>query len=185
MTVKLAVPSEGIEELSNVWLSLELILKYKKVWTMNIEKFAFIFILFLPIASIAETHGEVQAAMDYELPKYTCVKPKKFVRKTEVIGAPISAAGAVSIFEGSGADEITDVDSHTMNRLKRKEDRWNKCVLEFKDDLLADIEKLKASAQYGMNQDQANIILGNMSRIQKVYMTPEGVLDDSQGEDGG
>ena len=150
---------------------------------MNIEKLVCIFILFLPIASIAETHSKVQAAMDYELPKYTCVKPKKFVHKTEVIGAPMPASGAVPIFEGSGAEEITDMDSHTMNRLKRKEDRWNKCVVEFKDGLLADIEKLKASAQYGMNQDQANIILGNMSKIQKVYMTPEGVLDDSQWED--
>jgi hypothetical protein len=152
---------------------------------MNIKKFGCIFILFLPTHSIAETHSEVQAAMDYELPEYTCVKPKQFVRKTEVVGAPMPASGAVPIFEGSGAEEITDMDSHTMNRLQRKEDRWNMCVEEYKDDLLADMEKLKASAQYGLNQDQANIILGNMSKIQNVYMTPEGVLDESQGEDEG
>ena len=147
--------------------------------TKGIKKFGCIFILFLPTASIAETHSEVQAAMDYELPEYTCVEPKQFVRKTEVVGAPMQASGAVPIFEGSGADEITDMDSHTMNRLQRKEDRWNKCVDEFKDDLLADMEKLKSSAQYGLNQEQANIILGNMANIQKVYMTPEVELDES------
>jgi len=152
---------------------------------MNIKKFGCILILFLPTASIAETHGEVQAAMDYELPEYTCVKPKQFGRRTEVVGAPMPDAGAVPIFAGAGADEVTDMDSHTINRLKRKEDRWNKCIKEFKDDLLANMEKLKASAQHGLNQDQADIILGNMAKIQKVYMTPEGVLDESQGDNDG
>jgi hypothetical protein len=150
---------------------------------MNIRKLGCVFVLFLPTVSNAETHSEVQAAMDYELPENTCVKPRRFVRTTEVLGAPLPDTGAVQIFQGSGADEVTDMDSNTINRLKRKEDRWNKCVKEFKDGLLVDMEKLKASAQHGLNQDQANIILGNMAQIQKVYMTPEGVLEDAQGED--
>jgi hypothetical protein len=150
---------------------------------MKIDKFGCILILFLPMASIAETHSEVQAAMDYELPEYTCVKPKKFMKKTEVVGSPMQSTGSVQIFQGAGAEETSDMDSHTLNRLIRKEDRWGRCIIAFKDSLLADMEKLKASAQYGLNQNQADIILGNLSKIQKVYMTPEGVLDDSPEED--
>jgi len=146
---------------------------------MNGLRILGISLLLLPSLSFAETHEKVQAAMDYELPENTCVKPKKFVRKTEVVGAPMPASGAVPIFEGSGADEITDMDSHTINRLKRKEERWHACVSDFKTTLLNDMEELKASAQYGLTQDQANIILGKMAQIQKVYMTAEGVLEET------
>jgi hypothetical protein len=35
------------------------------------------------------------------------------------------------------------------------------------------MEELKASAQHGLTQQQANIILANLANIQQVYMAPE------------
>ena len=58
-------------------------------------------------------------------------------------------------------------------RKERKMKRWKKCTKKYKDGLLVDMEDLKASAQHGLNQEQADIILANMAKIQTAYMSPE------------
>ncbi|MBT4379566.1 MAG: hypothetical protein HN739_22980, partial [Gammaproteobacteria bacterium] len=71
-------------------------------------------ILLMPAISSAETHSKVQAALDYQLTENTCgTKPKSFESSGEAIGKPVQESGGVTYFEGSGADEMSDVDSYT------------------------------------------------------------------------
>jgi len=131
-------------------------------------------ILLMPAISLAETHPKVQAALDYQLPENTCgTKPKSFESSGEAIGTPIQDSSSISVFEGSGADEMSDVDSYTRKRQERKMTRWKSCTKEYKSGLLEDMEELKASALHGLTQPQANIILANLANIQQAYMAPE------------
>ncbi len=142
-------------------------------------------ILLAPWLAHGEVHKAVQAALDYEVPENTCKKPKTNFSETSVT-APPQDAGSASFFEGSSASNVSDTDSYTRNRAARKEKRWKSCVDKYKKGLLADMETLKSSAQYGLTQAQANTILGKMAAIQAVYMSPEGVLetDTETPEDG-
>ena len=141
---------------------------------MKVLEFFGFLILLIPAISFAENHPKVQAALDYQLPENTCgTKPKSFEASGEAIGTPIQDPSSTSIFEGSGAEEMSDVDSYTRKRQERKMARWKNCTREYKSGLLADMEALKASAQHGITQPQANIILENMATIQQAYMAPE------------
>jgi hypothetical protein len=141
---------------------------------MKALRFCGFLILLMPAISFAETHAEVQAALDYQLPENACgTKPKSFESSGEAIGTPIQASSSSVIFEGSGAEEMSDIDGYTRKRLERKMTRWKNCTKEYKSGLLEDMEELKASAQHGLTQPQANIILANLANIQQVYMAPE------------
>ncbi|MEO1931544.1 MAG: hypothetical protein ABGX41_06560 [Pseudohongiella sp.] len=141
---------------------------------MKALRFYGFLILLIPAISMAETHPNVQAALDYQLPENACgAKPKSFESAGEAIGTPIQASSSSVIFEGSGAEEMSDVDGYTRKRLERKMARWKKCTKEYKSGLLEDMEELKASAQHGLTPEQANIILANLANIQQVYMAPE------------
>ena len=141
---------------------------------MKVLRFFGFLILLIPGISFAENHPEVQAALDYQLPENTCgTKPKSFESSGEVIGKPVQESGGLTYFEGSGADEMSDVDSYTRKRQERKVARWKSCTKEYKSGLLEDMDELKASAQHGLTQPQANIILANLANIQQAYMAPE------------
>ena len=134
-------------------------------------------IVLTPGLLLAETHKKVQAALDYQVAENTCKKPSKFANTGSVSNAPVQSSGSADFFTGSGTAESSDMDSYTINRLEKKEKRWRQCVDEYKAGLLEDMIELKSSAQYGLSQDQANIIAGKMLAIQNVYMTPDGVFD--------
>jgi hypothetical protein len=51
--------------------------------------------------------------------------------------------------------EQIDVDSYTLRRYERQEKRWQSCLEDYRKLLMTDFEKLKASAQHGLTQDQA------------------------------
>ena len=141
---------------------------------MKALRFCGFLILLMPAISFAETHAEVQAALDYQLPENACgTKPKSFESSGEAIGTPIQDSSSTSIFEGSGAEEVSDVDGYTRKRTERKVARWKNCTKKYKSGLLEDMEELKTSAQHGLTQPQANIILANLANIQQVYMAPE------------
>lgn len=133
------------------------------------KKFIVFSILFLSLPAFAEEvtnepHKKVQAALDYELPANTCTKPKL-----------IAVASNVTDAEGSRAQ--TDTDSYTIDRYNRKEKRWQTCVAKYKETLLSDFGELKNSAQYGLTQGQADIILAKMAFVQSVYVTPDGRVE--------
>lgn len=141
---------------------------------MKTLRFFSILILSIPVLTVAETHSNVKAALDYQLPVNACgTKPKSFEVSGELVGAPIQDSSSTAVFEGAGAEEMSDVDSYTRKRQERKVARWKSCTKDYKDGLLNDMNTLKASAQHGLTQPQANIILANMATIQKAYMAPE------------
>ena len=123
-----------------------------------------VLVLVVPAVSLAaETHEKVQAALDYSIPFNSCKKPRSIVITANIIDS-----------DGDGGVEQSDVDSYTINRLKRKEKRWQNCVTEYKKELLKDLAELRNCAQYGLTQEQANIILEKMADIQAVVMTVDG-----------
>lgn len=135
-------------------------------------------LLVLPTFAFAEVHIAVQEAMDYQVPENTCSKPRGVEGTINASPPPARQAGTAEFFVGSSDSEVSDMDSYTRKRLQNKERRWKKCVANYKAGLLEDMETLKGSAAYGITKEQAEIILGNMAAIQKVYMTPEGVLEE-------
>ena len=108
-----------------------------------------------------ETHKKVQAALDYDIPPNKCSKPKSLLQITAV--------------NNDGATSVLDVDSYQLDRVKRKEKRWQSCLKKYKRALLEDFTELKDSAQYGLTQGQANTILGKMADIQSVIMSVDGI----------
>ena len=133
-------------------------------------------LLALPGTAFGQTHTDVQAALDYQLPENTCTKPKDFTPNTTV-SAPAQAGGSTSFFIGSSTTDVIDVDSYTRRRQERQESRWRSCVATYKAELLNDMEELRSSARHGITQEQANTILTNMAMIQEVYLTWDGVLE--------
>ena len=117
------------------------------------------------VRAAAELHPEVRAALDYQLPENTCDKPALI-------------AQAATVVDGQGAREQTDVDSYTIDRFRRKEKRWQDCLDAYRQTLMNDFDRLKASASHGLTQAQADLILGKMKRLQSVYFSPEGKLED-------
>lgn len=141
------------------------------------------FLLTLPCLASAEIHQAVQDSLDYQLPENTCSRPRIILPGDTgdtggTVLPPAQANGSTEFFVGSSGSEVSEMDSYTRRRLKSKEQRWRKCVASYKVTLLQDMEALKGSANHGITQAQANIILTNMALIQKVYMTEDGVLVD-------
>lgn len=135
-------------------------------------------LLILPAFAFAEVHIAVQEAMDYQLPGNTCSKPRGLEGAVNASPPPARQAGTAEFFVGSSDSEVSDMDTYTRKRLENKERRWIKCLANYKAGLLEDMETLKGSAAYGITKAQADIILANMAAIQKVYMTPEGLLEE-------
>ena len=125
----------------------------------------FVLLLVLPFYSEAETHARVQEALDWELPVNNCKKPKMVARSSNVN-------------DGQGDREVTDVDSYTIERYERKQERWESCLGEYKEALLVELAKMKDCAQYGLTRAQADIILGKMALMQKVYLSTDGRIDE-------
>lgn len=112
-----------------------------------------------------KVHKKVQQALDWELPKNKCVMPKAPGKKKQV-----------NDDMGSSHTEW-DVDTYTLERYQRKENRWKKCVERYKSNLAKEFETLKNSAQYGLTQPQADTILSHMKLIQQVMMSETGTLE--------
>lgn len=109
-------------------------------------------------------HENVQEALDWQLPENPCKRPKP-------------PGDSKEIRDEQGVTRTQwDVDGYTLARYERKEKRWKKCVDKYKQSLAAEQETLKSSAQYGLTQQQANIILGKMKTIQSVLLSPDGTL---------
>ena len=117
--------------------------------------------------ALGETHELVQQALDYKLPVNECERPDMIV-------------GTSVVVDGEGSRQQTDADSYTIGRSERKEHRWQACVEEYREGLMADFQELKASAQYGLTQAQADLIIGKMALLQEVYFAPDAVLEDSE-----
>ena len=112
-----------------------------------------------------KVHEKVQAALDWRMPVNTCKRP-------ELRGA------GTDIVDGDGVRRRFDLDSYTLDRFLRKQQRWQSCIEKYKRALFADFEDLNNSAQYGISRQQANVILGNMALIQTVLESPNAVVEE-------
>lgn len=113
------------------------------------------------------THKRVQAALDWELPVNSCVKPRK-------------PGSGIAIVDAEGTIRSFDVDSYELRRYQRKEKRWINCVAKYKKKLMRDFEDLTNCAQYGLTKTQADIVLKKMALIQAVYVSPEGIVEPTE-----
>lgn len=122
-------------------------------------------ILFMLLASsvFAEEplHKEVKWALDWELPVSTCEKPKVIAQSKNVT-------------DEQGDRPVTDIDTYTINRYQRKMKRFTRCNEKYKKNLMKDFTRLKESAQYGLTEPQAKVILQNMSDLQEAYIVSSG-----------
>ena len=115
-----------------------------------------------------QPHPQVREALAWTLPVNACKKPKPPGQRK-------------AIFDNDGVSrEEWDVDYYTLKRYKRKEQRWEKCVDDYKNGLKKDFHTLRNSASYGLTQIQANTILGKMKIIQTVMESAEGLPPESQ-----
>lgn len=135
----------------------------------------FFALLLCSTAASAEEAMSVQAALDYQLPENTCSKPEFFVNGTDS-GLPIQDSGRGDN-HGYRDANLSDVDGDELEREARKEERWKKCLAEYKEGLLNDMERLKGSAQHGLTEAQAHAIVAHMVLIQDVYLSPDGLRE--------
>ena len=104
-------------------------------------------------------HPEVAAALAWSLPENPCQQPKL-------------AGKSADIVDTLGIPRRMDVDSYKIDRFKRQEKRWLKCVANYKQGLVTDFSRLKDSAQYGLTQQQADEILAKLALIQASVEAP-------------
>jgi hypothetical protein len=104
----------------------------------------------------AALHPRVQAALGWEIPINECG------------GQPRLSRAGKDIDEGDDVKRRFDVDSNTLGRHKRRQNRWIKCMTRYNQGIVDSIEMLRSSAQYGLTEPQAKIILQKMVDAQAV-----------------
>jgi len=121
--------------------SLLIIVKNLERLVAKIEVWCFLMLLVLACsvnAGNADVHEKVQNALDYNIPLNECKKPKGIERMSAVV----DGSGIMNDI-GEGGVTQSNIDSYTMDRLKRKEKRWLSCVEKYKQNLLKDLAELK------------------------------------------
>lgn len=113
----------------------------------------------LPAANGAEINPKVAAALAWEVPANECGQQ------------PLLAKGGSDRDENIGGFEVQrtyGLDSNTLNRYKRRQNRWLKCMTKYNQGIVNSIETLRNSAQYGLTESQAKIIYQKMVDAQAV-----------------
>ena len=117
-------------------------------------------LLVLSAGVFADVHPEVQRSLGYQLPASDC-------------GDEPTLRGVSTFRDNAEKAAQTDVDHYTRKRHERRHKRWSKCNDKYRDGLMKDFNRLKDSAQHGMTQEQAQVVLGHMKSIQDVLRPPE------------
>lgn len=103
-------------------------------------------IIFMSAVVLAQdVHPEVQAALDYQMPNHEC-------------DFKVKSSGVVS---------------QSRRKIKKAMKKYTKCTEGYKSGLAAEQKKMMGVAQHGLTQEQANIIMGHLSRIQFILDTKE------------
>ena len=131
-------------------------------------------LLFASSLGLAEEPMSVEAALNYQLPANPCVETEQLADGVNS-AAPVQDPSGVPFFQGSSTANISDTDYYERERLERKGKRYKKCLAEYKDGLLEDMERLKSSAQHGLTEDQAHAIVAHLLLIQETYLSPDGM----------
>ncbi len=123
----------------------------------------------------------IEDALSYRLPENPCTPPDVVSDGTNS-SAPVQDPSGVPYFQGSSTATISDTDYYERERQGRKEKRWKKCLAEYKEGLLEDMERLKSSAQHGLTEAQAHAIVAHLVLIQDAYLSPNGIPPEKGGE---
>ena len=107
----------------------------------------------------ADTHPAVQAALDWQLPSNECEPPDPKYGQT--------------IVDSDGIPSTSQKLSPSKARLEaKKKKRFDKCIETYKKGLVSEFGKLREVAKHGLTQEQADMILGKLARIQAVVQDP-------------
>ena len=107
-----------------------------------------------------DVHPEVQKALDWQMPSHDCGE-QPFLRN-------------VNNTTNQAEETVTsDIDHYTRKRHERKLKRWTKCYESYRSELVEDFGWLRDSAQFGMTQEQAQVVLGHMKSIQNTLQPAE------------
>ena len=107
----------------------------------------------------AETHPKVQAALDWELPAHECERPDMLFTQ--------------GIVDSDGVPSTNRRLEPGKERLyKKKKKKFDKCIMTYKQGLIAEFTELRDVAQYGLTQPQADAILGKLALIQTIIEDP-------------
>lgn len=133
----------------------------------------------LSSGAAGEVHEKVQGALDWELPPNSCQMPKDLgIEGVLADGGYISHAPTATTETSDRTPTVFDIDHYEIERYERKRKRWEKCVSEYKTTLLNHFETLRSAAQYGLTEQQAEVILAKLAQIQAAVMAPDGVVPD-------
>ncbi len=119
-------------------------------------------LLLLPVCVLGQNvHPEVQAALDWQIPKNEC----EFRGKRTNVGG-------------------------TDRKFKRAMKKYTKCNEKYLTGLVAAREKMMGVAHHGLTQEQADIIMGHMGAIaiilkrsESVSAVPESIREANQTAD--
>ncbi|NKC00726.1 MAG: hypothetical protein GKR90_19835 [Pseudomonadales bacterium] len=87
----------------------------------------------------ADTHPEVAWSLGYSVPEHKCVKPR--MRKSNTEGQ--------------------------TDRFQRKVARFANCVKKYQTGLIADHQRILASAEHGLTKGQAEQLVGSLKSIEQ------------------
>ena len=104
-------------------------------------------------------HPKVQDALAWEIPANECGKQPSLAKGGSVLNENV---------DGLELQRTYNLDSNTANRYKRRQKRWLKCMTDYNQGIVDSIETLRGSAQYGLTEPQAKIILQKMVNAQAV-----------------
>ena len=135
-----------------------------------------------PSGSTAASHPEVQAALHWRLPPNVCREPELRGNPSGIpaLSGSVRHLATNTTAETFGTPVVADVGPLELKRYERQRRRWERCVREYKEALLASFERLKRSARHGLTRSQANLIAGNLALIQAAIISPDGRIGDSR-----
>ena len=106
-----------------------------------------------------EISPEVKAALNWNLRANQCMPPEAFL-------------GMILINEEGVRNTTRKLNPGQQRMAVRKKTDYDHCIIDYKNNLVTEWKMLKDVPQYGITQEQAEIILAKMAFIQKVIESP-------------
>jgi len=107
----------------------------------------------------AETHPDVQYALDWTLPAHRCEAPP--------------ASFFQPIVDSDGVPSTSRALPPSQERLMaKKKKKFDACIESYKRGLVKEFGRLKDVAKHGLTQEQASTILAKLALIQAVVQDP-------------
>ena len=113
--------------------------------------------------------AEVETALNWNLPVNQCEPPSAF-------------HGMTLINEEGVRNSTRKLNPGQKRMAARKKANYDNCVIDYKNNLIEEMEMLKSVAQYGLTRGQAETLLVKMAFIQTVIEQPMALPPESATE---